>query len=116
MEQKKQSRKKKKSWLSSVLYFFSGGILKEEFVVKHTRMIVLVAFMLMFFIGNRFICLLKLREIERLEEELRDAKNQNIAILSELTGSNRLSEIEDIVKRQELGLESAQTPPYILYK
>ncbi|MDR1601307.1 MAG: hypothetical protein LBS42_02645 [Tannerella sp.] len=116
MNQKKQSHKKKKNRRFTVLYFLSGGILKEEFVIKHTHMIVLIVILLFLLISNRYICLLKLREIGRLEEELRDVKNQAVAISSELTGSNRLSEIEEMIKKQGLGLESAQTPPYILYK
>jgi hypothetical protein len=111
-----QSHKKKKEKRFSILYFLSGGILKEDFVVKHTRMIVLVVIMLFFFISNRYTCLLKLREIDHLEGELRDIKNQATTISGELTGSNRLSEIEELVEKQNLGLESAQTPPYILYK
>ncbi|MDR1406538.1 MAG: hypothetical protein LBJ23_00655 [Tannerella sp.] len=117
MNLKHQSRKKKKkNRRFSILYFLSGGILKEDFVVRHTRMIVLVVILLFFLIGNRYTCLLKLREIGRLEEELKDIKNLAITISGELTGSNRLSEIEEMVKKQDLGLESARTPPYILYK
>jgi cell division protein FtsL len=117
MNQEKQlHNKKKKNRRSSILYFLSGGILKEKFVTNHTRMIVLISILLFLFISNRYTCLLKLREIGHLEEELQNIKNQSIDILSELTGNHRLSEIEDMVKKQGLGLESAQKPPYILYK
>ncbi|MDR2121117.1 MAG: hypothetical protein LBP64_09650 [Tannerella sp.] len=116
MSQEKQLHKKKKKRRFSILYFLSGGILKEEFVVKHTRMIILIVILLFFFISNRYTCLLKLREIGHLEEELQDLKNKDIEISSKLTGNNRLSEIEDMLKKQGLELESAQMPPYILYK
>jgi cell division protein FtsL len=116
MNWKKQSHSKKKNRRFSVIYFLSGGILKEEFVIKHMRKTIVVVALLFLFISNRYTCLLKLREIGHLEEELQDVKNQAVALSCELTGSNRLSEIEEMVKKQELGLESAHTPPYILYK
>ena len=100
----------------NVLYILSGGILKEEFVVKHTRLIILIVILLVFFIGNRYTCLTKLREIDRLQIELQDVKTESIQISGQLTGRNRMSQIEQMVKSKGLDIESAKTPPYILHK
>jgi uncharacterized membrane protein YcjF (UPF0283 family) len=110
---KTAKHKKKKR---NVLYILSGGILKEDFVVKHTRMIILIVILLVFFIGNRYTCLIKLREIDRLQRELQDVKIESIDISGQLTGRNRRSQIEQLVKAQGLEIESAKTPPYILHK
>ena len=112
-EQQTTGKKKRTSFL---LYLLSGGILKEDFVVKHTRFIIVVAILLVFFIGNRYTCLNKLRTIDRLQKELREVKYESIQISGQLTGRNRLSQIEQLVKSQGLELESAKTPPYILHK
>jgi len=114
MKEKKTSKPKKKR--RNVLYILSGGILKEDFVVRHTRMIMLIVVLLVFFIGNRYNCLLKLREIDRLQKELYDVKTESIQISGQLTGRNRRSQIEELVKSKGLKIESAQTPPYILRK
>lgn len=45
---------------------------EEDFIVKHTRMIVLIVILMFFFIGNRYTCMQKLREIDRLQQQLRD--------------------------------------------
>jgi len=107
-----KNKKKKRN----VLYILSGGFLREDFVAKHTRMIIVIAIFLVLFIGNRYTCLIKLREIDRLQKELQDVKTESIHISGQLTGRNRMSQIEQLVKAQGLEIESAQTPPYILHK
>ena len=111
-----QSTSKQKKKNRNLLYILSGGVLKEDFVVKHTRMIILIVILLVLLIGNRYNCLIKLREIDRLQRELYEIKNESIHISSQLTGRNRMSQIEQLVKSKGLKIESAQTPPYILRK
>ena len=60
----------KKGKRFSAWYILGGGVLKEDFVVKHTRMILLVVCMIFFFIGNRYTCDQKLKEIDRLQQVL----------------------------------------------
>lgn len=91
-------------------------MLTDEFVIRHIWMIVLVVGMILIDIGNRYDCQQKLREIDRLQRELRDVKYESIALSGQLAGTNRQSQIEELVKAQGLNLESAKTPPYILYK
>ena len=106
----------KKKRTSFLLYLLSGGILKKDFVVKHTRFIIVITILLVLFIGNHYTCLLKLRTIDRLQKELIEVKYKSIQSAGQLTGRNRLSQIEQLVKSQGLELESAKTPPYILHK
>jgi hypothetical protein len=114
MDEEKKKEKKKRRLM--IMYILSGGILKEGFIIKHTRMILLVVGLFIFFIGNRFTCLLKVREINQLQKELEDVKAESISISEKLIGSNRLSQIEQVVAAEGLKLESAKTPPYILHK
>ncbi|WP_080905495.1 FtsL-like putative cell division protein [Parabacteroides sp. Marseille-P3160] len=113
-QQKKTKRKKEKRF--SPLYILGGGILKEDFIVRHTRMIVLVVILIFFFIGNRYTCMQKLREIDRLQQQLRDIKFEHLSISSELTGNSRPSQIEQLIEEQGIELEGAKTPPYQLHK
>ena len=106
--------KKKKHF--SFLYVLGGGFLKEDFFTRHTRMIVLVVILIFFFIGNRYTCLQKLREIDRLQQELRDVQFEALSISSELTGNSRQSQIEMLIEEQGIDLEGATTPPYELKK
>jgi len=113
-KQQKQTRKKEKRL--SLLYILGGGILKEDFILKHTKMIVLVVVLIFFFIGNRYTCMQKLREIDRLQQQLRDVRFEALSISSELTGHSRQSQIELLIEEQGIELEVAKTPPYELRK
>ena len=93
-----------------------GGILKEDFIVRHTKMIVLVVVLIFIFIGNRYVCMQRLREIDRLQQQLRDVRFEALSISSELTGNSRQSQIELLIEEQGIELEAAKNPPYELYK
>lgn len=98
------------------MYILGGGILKEDFIVKHTRMLVLIVVLIFFFIGNRYSCMQKLKEIDRLQQQLRDVRFEALSVSSELTGNSRQSQVEVLIERYDLGLEVAKTPPFELYK
>ena len=98
------------------MYILGGGILKEEFIVRHTRMIVLIVILLFFYISNRYTCAIKLREIDRLQDQLKEVKYESLSISAQLTGNTRPSQVEELVKRQGLDLEKAKSPPYKLKK
>lgn len=108
--------KKKKENRFSVLYVLGGGILKEDFIIKHTRFVVLFVILVFFFIGNRYTCMQKLREIDRLQQQLRDVRFEALSISSELTGNSRQSQIESLIEEQGIELEVAKNPPFELYK
>lgn len=117
MEEKQEQKKtKKKEKRLSFLYILGGGVLTEDFILNHTRMIALVVFLVFFFIGNRYTCMQKLREIDQLQQQLRDVRFEALSISSELTGNSRQSQIEMLIEEQGIELEGAKTPPYELYK
>ena len=113
METKQKEKKKENRF--SFLYILGGGILKEDFIVRHTKMIVLVVVLIFIFIGNRYVCMQRLREIDRLQQQLRDVRFEALSI-SELTGNSRQSQIELLIEEQGIELEAAKNPPYELYK
>ena len=98
------------------MYILGGGVLKEEFIVRHTRMIVLIVILLFFYISNRYTCAIKLREIDRLQTQLKEVKYESMSISAQLTGNTRPSQVEELVKRQGLDIEKAKSPPYKLKK
>ena len=106
-----KQKKKKKENRFSFLYILGGGILKEDFIVRHTKMIVLVVVLIFIFIGMQ-----RLREIDRLQQQLRDVRFEALSISSELTGNSRQSQIELLIEEQGIELEAAKNPPYELYK
>ena len=87
--QHKKTRKKEKRL--SFWYILGGGVLKEDFILRHTRMIVLLVVLAFFFIGNRYTCMQKLREIDRLQQQLRDVRFEALSISEDFADTiNRL--------------------------
>lgn len=115
MEEKQENKNKKKKHFS-FLYILGGGVLTEDFILRHTRMIVLIVILIFFFIGNRYTCLQKLREIDKLQKELKDVRFEALSISSELTGNSRQSQVEMLIEEQGIELEAAKAPPYELYE
>ena len=114
METKQKEKKKENRF--SFLYILGGGIL---FFFNHktpSEMIVLVVVLIFIFIGNRYVCMQRLREIDRLQQQLRDVRFEALSISSELTGNSRQSQIELLIEEQGIELEAAKNPPYELYK
>jgi hypothetical protein len=115
MEEKKKNKKKKQRRLSFV-YILGGGILKEDFFVKHIKMVVLIVILTIGFISNRYACILKIRRIDGLKKELSEMQLESLAISIELAGYSRPSMVEEQIKKQHLNLEVPDSPPYELYK
>ncbi len=79
-------------------------------------MIVLIVVLIFFFIGNRYTCMQKLKDIDRLQQQLKDVRFEALSISTELTSNSRQSQIESLIEDQGIDLEPAKQPPYELYK
>ena len=66
MEETDNIRNEEEGEASFVLVYTRWRRAKEDFILRHTRMIVLLVVLAFFFIGNRYTCMQKLREIDRL--------------------------------------------------
>jgi len=93
-----------------------GDILSEDFVVKQSKLIILITFLFVLFISNRYSCLKKLTEIDRLKTELRELKSENLVISTQLTTNSRQSQIEALVEEKGLNLSGSKTPAYKIHK
>ena len=78
-------------------------------------MIILVAFITMIYVSNRYSCQQDMLEIEELKEELKDAKYKALASTSELTEMCRESNVLEMLKDNEDSVLQIPTqPPYII--
>lgn len=108
--------KEKKSLMTWIKYILRGTVLSDVILVKHMKMILLIVILMFFYISNRYTCIIKLKEIDRLQGQLKEIKSEALDLSAELTSNTRPSQVEELVKRQGLGLEKAKTPPYKLHK
>ncbi len=111
----KQPQKKKKKKVS-LINILGGDILKEDFVVKQSKLIIMIAICFILFIGNRYSCLKKITQIEDLKKELKDLRYENLVILTKLTANSRQSQIEALVESKGLNLSGSNSPTYEIEK
>ena len=108
-----KEKKKKKNWLSTI---FSGGFLTEDFVIRQSKLLILIAFLILVFISNRYSCIKKLTEIENLKTELENVKYENLILSTELTSNSRQSQIEEMLATRGVGLRSSKASVYEIKK
>ncbi len=113
MEEKKQSNKKRKY---NIAHFLGGGILTEDFIVKQSKLLLMIVVLTLFFISNRYSCLRKMSEIENLNRELKDLKYEYLVISSDLTTNSRQSQIEALLRSKNINLSTSKTPAFELKK
>ncbi|MDR2495898.1 MAG: hypothetical protein LBD21_02065 [Tannerellaceae bacterium] len=107
------NRKHKSKRVSLFTIFGGEGF---EFLAKHAWMILLIAILTVFFIGNRYSCDLKRKQIDRLKKDLAEAKLDARYTAVELIRHGSRAELEERLRRMGSTLGTAQSPPYILYK
>ena len=112
----KQSQPKKKKKKISFSNILGGEILKEDFVVKQSKLLITIAICFILFIGNRYSCLKKITQIEDLKKELKDLKYENLVLLTKLTENSRQSQIEELVESKGLNLSCSNGPVYEIEK
>ena len=92
-----------------------GDFLTAAAIRKQLGVIILVAFLTMIYISNRYSCQQDLLEIDRLKTELKDAKYKALASSSELTEMCRESNVLEMLKNNEDSVLQIPTqPPYII--
>lgn len=94
------------------MHVLSGTILTEDFFLKNTRFMVLVFFIVVLYISNRYSCIAKKAEIESLKSEMKDVKYESLTISSELTSVSRQTKVQSLVDNNGLGLHSPTEPAY----
>lgn len=110
-EQDKQAKKGPHITLKSIL---GGDILAHEFLRRQANLLILIVFLTILYIDNRYSSQQELIEIDRLKKELVDIKYDALTISSELTEKSRQSRIEKYISDKGTPLKTAATPPYLI--
>lgn len=92
-----------------------GDFLTAEVMRKQIGVIILVAFMTMIYVSNRYSCQQDMIEINELQKELKDAKYKALASSSQLTEMCRESNVLNMLKsNKDSVLHIPNQPPYII--
>lgn len=95
-----------------IMYVLGGNILAEDIIIKNIRFIILFIAIIMLYISNRFSCIDKMSQIEKLQHELRDVKYESLTISAKLIGVSRETKVESLVKSKGVDIKLNTEPVY----
>jgi len=93
-----------------------GTILTRQAMTNQLPFIIFISMLAGIYIGNRYHAVKVIRDMEKLQIEVKDLRAQAIATASELMFISKQSEVVKMVKENQLGLEEALEPPYKIKK
>ncbi len=93
-----------------------GKKLQDDFLERNLFGIITITLLLFVFISNRYACIKKLRDIDKLQKELYEIRLESLSISNELTENTRRSQVEQMVEKKGLELGIAKEPAYLLHK
>ncbi|MDR2205810.1 MAG: hypothetical protein LBE36_06620 [Flavobacteriaceae bacterium] len=96
---------------SKVRDVLNGNILTKNFIQKQYPLLLLIAFLGIFYIGNRYEYEARVRKENRLRAELRDTRYESLSISAELMQLSRRSNVLRMVNERGLGLVESTEPP-----
>lgn len=92
-----------------------GDILTAEMVRSHIWLFILIVAFTIVYVAFRYQCQQDMQTIDRLETQLKDAKNKALAASSTLTEKCRESHVLEILRQNKDSLlHIADKPPYII--
>ena len=89
----------------------NGNFLMKNFIQKYYPLLLLIALLSIFYIGNRYEYEARVRQENRLREELRNTRYESLVISAELMQLTRRSSVLEMVNRRGLGLVESTEPP-----
>lgn len=99
----------------SLRKILGGDILSTAAIRRQVWLFLLITLFVIIYISNRYSCQKDFIEIDRLQQELQDAKYRALSSNSELTEVSRESHVLDMLKNVgDSTLHIADQPPYII--
>jgi hypothetical protein len=107
--QRPQKPRKKGVLAKGLSSIFSGTFLTNESTLKHLPFILFLALIAIFYIANGYYADDKIREVNKVSNELKELRSEYISTKSELMFASKQSEVAKAA--EELGLKEPVVPP-----
>ena len=92
-----------------------GDILNTSTIRHQIWLFLLIAFILLIYISNRYSCQQDLIEIDKLKREVQDARYKALSTSSQITEKSRESNVLNMLKdNKDSVLHIANQPPFII--
>jgi len=111
MKQKEEKEKNGKKVVRSFVGIFNGNILTREGVIIHLPYLLFLAFLALLYIANGYLAEDTVRELNRVDNNLKEFRSEYITTKSDLMYKSKQSQIAKIIEQKELGLKESYYPP-----
>lgn len=103
------------SRMFSLRKILGGDILSAAIIRRLVWLILLIVFFMIIYVSNRYSCQQDIIEIDKLHQQLTDAKYKALSSESELTELSRESNVLEMLKdNKDSVLKIASQPPYFI--
>lgn len=103
------------SRMFSLRKILGGDILSAAIIRRQVWLILLIVFFMIIYVSNRYSCQQDIIEIDKLHQQLTDAKYKALSSESELTELSRESNVLEMLKdNKDSVLKIAGQPPYFI--
>lgn len=108
-ESKKNKEVKKKS--NPLVDVLTGRVLSQDAVIKHLPYLLFLVFLGIVYIANGYLAESSVRKINKLENQIKELRSEQISIKSELNNTIIESELKEIISERQMGLVESFEPP-----
>lgn len=99
----------------SLRKILGGDILSTALIRRQIWLFLLISAFIIVYIANRYSCQQDIIEIDRLENQLKDAKYKALSSSSKLTEKSRQSNVLEMLKnKKDSTLKLPTQPPYVI--
>lgn len=99
----------------SLRKILGGDILNAAIIRRQVWLILLIVLFMVIYVSNRYSCQQDIIEIDKLHQQLTEAKYKALSSQSELTEISRESNVLDMLKNnKDSVLKIASQPPYFI--
>lgn len=104
------------NWKGLKHEILGGEFLTREGIVRQWKLILLIVGLTFFYISNRYTCLQKISEINKLKNDLNDLKYESLTRSTELMSKTKQSQIRKMIGERGVELDFSNQPPYVISK
>lgn len=99
---------------STVRDVINGNLLTKNFIKKQYKLILLMAFLAVVYVNNRYVCETQLAHAIELKKQIKDLKYESLTISAQLMGVSRQTSIMQLLNEKGIALKEAKTPAIVI--
>ncbi len=99
------------NWKRSVLDIINGNFLAREYSIRQAPFVLFLALVTLLYISNNYFAESKIREISRINNELKELRSEYITTKSKLMFMTKQSEVAVMAEEMGIGIKPATRAP-----